>query len=300
MKSNILKTMFALIALFPAVASSQFVYDQNSIYKSVGDKVKVIASRSEIGYLPVEKPITWQYREDNGTWQNFQGPDSDTLIFDMKNDIAVRYTVQWCNKVYTSPETSFTTTDFIEGENLITDVGVSGYIWKSGIKVSDRTIEPRLGLSDPNASNNKQLTVPFFTPYSGPFSIEFKANYYKSGNYRLAWQASNRPSGKVAWYINGVKVGEYDNDKWGSVSTPLVPLTGELAGPKNGTDKYGYTYNSAGYRLSKNKTMNYVEFPFNLPKDTTITIKAVWNKGQGSSSSMGLNIDQLRIVPITK
>ena len=128
---------------------------------------------------------------------------------------------------------------------------------------------------------------------------EFKTKTYHAGNYRLAWQASNLPSGIVSWYVNEIKVGEYDNDKWGG-TTSFIALSGALAGPKNGTDKYGYSYNSSGYRLSKNKIMNYVEFPFTLEKDTSATIKAIWKKGQGSSVNRGLLIDQIRIVPMAQ
>ncbi len=215
--------------------------------------------------------------------------------FECSNGVVYNY------KKFIVPTNLYNDTLKIEGESLVVDLGASKFAWKTDVKVSDAKIETTVDASDPGASKSRQLLVKFASSYSGPYSVEFNFHKVFPRTYKLLWQASNRPSGKVAWYVNDIKVGEYDNDKWGG-TTPFIALTGELAGPKNGTDPLGYAYNSAGYRLSKNKTLNYVEFVVQnvITEYGDAKIKCVWNKGQGSSSSRGLLVDVVMLVPYKK
>ena len=64
MKNKILIIVSVVCMLWPTAGFSQFVYNSKSKYRAIGDSVKIIASRADIGYIPIEKPVTWQYRED--------------------------------------------------------------------------------------------------------------------------------------------------------------------------------------------------------------------------------------------
>jgi hypothetical protein len=239
-------------------------------------------------------------------YKNIQG---DSVEINPSNiDLSSRYEcsngVVYNFKNFVIPEKLYNDTLIQEGEDLVTDLGASRFAWNVEVAVSNASYEPIIDASDINASKSRQLVVNFPSQFSGPYTLEFKIDKVFPRKYKLLWQASNRPSGKVTWYVKDnspdaefVKVGTYDNDTWGSL-TPYVKLTGELTGPKNGRDALGYSYNGSGWRLSKNKSMNYVEFILDDVIKTygEVTIKCEWVKGQ-NSSFRGLIIDAVMLIP---
>jgi len=161
----------------------------------------------------------------------------------------------------------------IEGEELIDSIGVGRYAWKEDIIVSGYLAEPVKNFSL-EASEKYLLNIALPRRYDGIYTVSFQFINVFPMKYRLEWRANNRPSGNYAVYINDQMIGEFDTYELRSV---VISVTGESFIPEGG-------YNSKDWWVD-----NITEFG-----DVTVRIEYL---DPGSSSSNGLNIDYVALIP---
>lgn len=184
---------------------------------------------------------------------------------------------------FSVPDDLFRGVSIIEGEDMIDSLGVSKFAWKKEVMVSGEVVEPEMSYAS-DASGGALVNISFGRDFNGEYSLSFTFSDLFPMRYRLEWRANARPSGLFAVYVND-QVLEF-NDKFGNtfqqfdsyeLINTVISVTGERFLPENG-------FNMRDYWVDHHTTYG----------DVTIRFEYV---GQGNSSTNGLNIDYVKLIP---
>jgi hypothetical protein len=174
-------------------------------------------------------------------------------------------------------------TSLLEGENLIDSIGAGKFAWKEGVIATGAIIEPEKLVASV-ASGGAIVNVSFGRNYDGEYTLVFAFKDLFPMRYRLEWRANSRPSGVFKVYVND-QVLDYQ-DKFGNTYTEfdtdalrqsVISVTGERFLPEGG-------FNMRDYWV--NHLTDY--------SDVTVRFEYV---GSGVSSTNGLNIDYIKLIP---
>jgi hypothetical protein len=168
----------------------------------------------------------------------------------------------------------------LEGETLCEAIGAGRFSWiDDKVKVErDRNYQPVKQEVPGFTSNDSTMFVQFDNNYEGKYTVTFEIEDLFPGTYRFVWQSNYRITGEWAIYINGEKVKEYDTYN-------LVNSVFSVS-----EDIYKFWPNERGF----NKFDFWVEDLITEYGDVKIKLEYL---GPGESSSNGLSIDYISLIP---
>jgi hypothetical protein len=161
----------------------------------------------------------------------------------------------------------------IEGEELVDSIGVADFEWNEDVVASGISVAPDKQAAL-QASEGFIVNVQLPRNYSGEYALEINFKNVFPMKYRLLWRANYRPSGLFAIYVNDTQIDVFDTY---NLRSSILSVTGERFIPESG-------YNFKDWWVE-----NLTEFG-----DVKIRFEYL---GSGSSSSNGINIDYLVLIP---
>ena len=185
-------------------------------------------------------------------------PESRTLC---SNGVAYNY------YDFTIPEEIYQSRVRFEGEDLIELFGEGTYAWKEEVVTSDPGKAPALKSSS-IASGEAYLSVSLSRAQTADYSIEFKLPRVFPKNYKFYWRAYYRPSGKVSFYVNGEKIGTFDN--------------------------YNFRYPVDG--VNPVGSFNQKGFPVSITEYGDVHVKMVYEHYGDNTSSNGICLDYIELI----
>lgn len=108
------------------------------------------------------------------------------------------------------PDTLFAASTKMEAENLVSNIGINRFAWKSNVQVtSTRTFEPYKDYV-PTASNDTTIRVNFPKGYTGTYTVTFNVDNLFPRKYLMTVRTYTNLGGIYNIYVNGTLVKKFD------------------------------------------------------------------------------------------